>query len=73
MPLKISLWLQNANGTFMQYSVQFFTGFDTEVDGQRIEFKNYSITFMGDPVDWKEPYLDIVAANGIANLGWIFQ
>jgi len=69
---KVYLFL-NTNGTFMQYSVQFFTGFDTEVDGQRVEFKNYSITFMGDPVDWTLPYLDIVAANGISTLGWLFQ
>lgn len=69
---KVYLFL-NSNGTFMQYSAQYFTGYDTEVDGQRVEFKNYSITFMGDPVDWTLPYLDIVAAGSISSLGWLFQ
>lgn len=68
---KIYLFL-NANGTFMQYSASFWTGFDTDVDGQSVEFKNYALTFMGDPVDWTTPYLDIVAAGGTAGLGWLF-
>lgn len=69
---KVYLFL-NPNGTFMQYSVDFWTGFNTDVDGQRIEFKNYAVTFMGDPVDWTTPYLDIVAAGATSTLGWIFS
>ena len=68
---KIYLFL-NKNGTFMQYSALFWTGYDTDVDGQSVEFKNYSITFMGDPVDYTTPYLDIVEAGATANLGWLF-
>lgn len=69
---KVYLFL-NPNGTFMSYNAHFFTGYDTEIDGQNVEFKNYSITFMGDPVAYTTPYLDIVAAGNDPNLAWLFQ
>ena len=69
---KIYLFL-NKNGTFASYSAHFFTGYDTEVDGKNVEFKNLSLTFSGDPVNYTLPYLDIVAANSVDTLGWLFQ
>jgi len=69
---KIYLFL-NSNGTFMQYSLNVFTTYNTDVEGQRIEGKSYTVTFMGDPVNWTTPYLDIVAAGGTSGLGWLFQ
>jgi len=64
---------KNPNGTFASYSLHAWTGFDTEIDGTSIEFKNLALTFMGDPVNWTTPYLDIVAAGAIGSLGWLFQ
>lgn len=64
---------KNPNGTFMSYSAHFFTGQDTEIEGQNVEFKNYNITFYGDPVTYTTPYLDIVAAGNDPNLAWLFQ
>lgn len=69
---KIYLFL-NKNGTFAQYTASFWTGYDTEVDGKNIEYKNYALTFMGDPVNFRLPYFDIVAAGSIDHLGWLFQ
>jgi len=69
---KIYLFL-NANGTFANYTAHFWTGYDTEIDGTNVEFKQYSITFNGDPVNWTLPYLDIVAAGAEATLGWLFE
>lgn len=62
----------NKNGTFMRYTAQFWTGYDTDVEGKAIEVKNYNLLFMGDPVQWTTPYLDIVEAGGMANLSWLF-
>jgi hypothetical protein len=69
---KIYLFL-NSNGTFANYTAHFWTGYDTEIDGTNVEFKQYSITFNGDPVNWTLPYLDIVAAGAEATLGWLFE
>lgn len=69
---KIYLFL-NSNGTFAQYSVHFFTGFDTEIEGENVEYKNYSITFTGDPVNYTTPYLDIIASSAEAQLGWLME
>lgn len=69
---KIYLFL-NPNGTFASYTAHFFTGFDTEIDGQNVEFKNYVLTFNGDPVNWTTPYLDIIEASAEAQLGWLFS
>lgn len=69
---KIYLFL-NKNGTFAQYTASFWTGYDTDVDGKNIEYKNYALTFMGDPVNFRLPYFDIVAAGSIDDLGWLFQ
>lgn len=69
---KIYLFL-NSNGTFANYTAHFWTGYDTEIDGTNVEFKQYSITFNGDPVNWTLPYLDIVAAGAEASLGWLFE
>lgn len=64
---------RNNNGTFAQYTSNYWYGYDTDVDGKNIEYKNYSLTFMGDPVNFILPYFDIVAAGSIDDLGWLFQ
>jgi hypothetical protein len=69
---KIYLFL-NENGTFANYTAHFWSGYDTEIDGTSIEFKQYSITFNGDPVNWTLPYLDIIAAGAESTLGWLFE
>lgn len=69
---KIYLFL-NSNGTFANYTAHFWTGYDTEIDGTNVEFKQYSITFNGDPVNWTLPYLDIIAAGAQTDLGWLFE
>jgi hypothetical protein len=69
---KIYLFL-NENGTFANYTVHLWTGFDTEIDGTNVEFKQYSITFNGDPVNYTTPYLDIIAAGAESTLGWLFE
>lgn len=69
---KIYLFL-NDKGGFMSYSIHHFIGYDNEVDGQSIEFKNYVISFVGDPLKLRTPYLDIVAAGAVADLGWLFN
>lgn len=69
---KIYLFL-NENGTFASYTAHFFTGWDTEIDGQNVEFKNYNITFNGDPAKFTTPYLDIVAAGNDPDLAWLFS
>lgn len=69
---KIYLFL-NPNGAFAQYSVHFFTGFDTEIEGENVEYKNYAITFTGDPVNYTVPYLDIIASSAEAQLGWLIE
>ena len=69
---KIYLFL-NPNGTFANYTIHLWTGFDTEIDGTNVEFKQYSITFNGDPVNWTTPYLDIIAAGAESTLGWLFE
>jgi len=70
---KIYLFLDK-NGAFMSYSPNFFTGWDNEVDGQTIEFKNYVINFVSDPLARLSlPYLDIIGANAVAQLGWLYQ
>lgn len=69
---KIYLFL-NKNGTFSKYSVHFFTGFDAEIEGESVEYKNYAITFMGDPVNYTTPYLDIIASEAEAQLGWLME
>lgn len=63
---------KNPNGTFASYSAHFFTGFDTEIEGKNVEFKNYVITFNGDPVQYTTPYLDIVASGNDPLLSWLF-
>ena len=68
---KIYLFL-NPNGTFASYSAHFFTGYSTDIEGQNIEFKNYVITFNGDPVDYTTPYLDIVASGNDPDLAWLY-
>lgn len=70
---KIYLFL-DAKGAFLPYSANFFTGFDNEIDGQTIEYKNYVLNFVGDPLArLRTPYLDIIQAGGVAQLGWLYQ
>lgn len=69
---KIYLFL-NENGTFASYTVNLFTGFDTDIEGKSVEFKNYEITFHGDPVDYTTPYCDIIAAAATTELGWLYE
>lgn len=70
---KIYLFL-NEQGGFMSYSAHFFTGFDNEVDGSTFEFKNYMIEFVGDPLkSLRTPYLDIVLAGAVDDLGWLYN
>lgn len=69
---KIYLFL-NENGTFASYTVNLYTGFDTEIDGQSVEFKNYEVTFFGDPVNYTTPYLDIIASGSQSDLGWLYE
>lgn len=70
---KIYLFL-NANGEFTPYSINFWVGFDPEVEGQLIEFKNYMIKFVGDPLsEVTTPYLDIIAAGAESTLGWLYK
>lgn len=70
---KIYLFL-DAKGEFCSYDINFFIGFDGEVEGQSIEYKNLSIRFTGDPLrQITTPYLDIKAAGAESTLGWLYQ
>jgi hypothetical protein len=69
---RIYLFLDK-NGNFMAYNVNYFIGWDNEVEGQSVEFKNYIITFVADPLSQiVTPYLDI-PLSGNTNLGWLYQ
>jgi hypothetical protein len=70
---KIYLFL-DANGEFMSYDINHWIGFDQDVEGKSVEFKNYMIEFVGDPLRQVTiPYLDIVAAGAQSTLGWLYQ
>lgn len=70
---KIYLFL-DSKGEFMGYDINYWIGFDNEVDGQSIEFKNYQINFIGDPLrQITTPYLDIKLAGAETELGWLYQ
>lgn len=70
---KIYLFL-DSKGEFCSYDINHFIGFDGEIDGLSIEYKNLSIRFMGDPLrQITTPYLDIKAAGAEATLGWLYQ
>lgn len=70
---KIYLFLDQ-NGNFMSYDVNFFTGWDNDIDGLSVEFKNYIINFVADPmINVTTPYLDIPLAGAQATLGWLYQ
>jgi len=63
-----------SNGEFMPYDVNYWIGYDSEVDGKLVEYKNYQLTFVGDPLrQITTPYLDIKAAGAEATLGWLYQ
>lgn len=70
---KIYLFL-DSKGEFCSYDINYFIGFDNEVEGKSIEFKNYVIDFVGDPLrQITTPYLDIKAAGAESTLGWLYQ
>lgn len=70
---KVYLFL-NAAGEFMAYDISYFIGFDAEVEGQMVEYKNYQLDFVGDPLrQITTPYLDIRAAGAESTLGWLYQ
>jgi len=70
---KVYLFL-NSLGEFCSYDINYWIGYDTEVDGQNVEFKNYMIDFIGDPLKQiTTPYLDIPAAGAEATLGWLYK
>jgi hypothetical protein len=71
---RIYLFLDQ-NGNFMSYSLQAFTGWDGEVEGQSVEFKNYVLTFVADPmISIVTPYLDLKLADPTDTLGiaWLY-
>ena len=60
----------------MSYDVHFFTGWDIEVDGKSVEFKNYVLNFVADPlITIVTPYLDLQLADPTdsLNLAWMYQ
>jgi hypothetical protein len=64
----------NEKGEFCSYDINYWIGYDNEVDGQCVEFKNYAIDFVGDPLrQITTPYLDIIEAGAQASLGWLYQ
>jgi hypothetical protein len=70
---RIYLFL-NEQGEFMDYDINFWTGWDNDVDGQSVEFKNYALNFIGDPLKYATtPYLDIIASGAQSDLGWLYQ
>jgi hypothetical protein len=70
---KIYLFL-NSKGEFCSYDINYFIGYDHDVEGQSVEFKNYIIDFVGDPLrQITTPYLDIIAAGAQSTLGWLYQ
>lgn len=71
---KVYLFLNSA-GEFMSYDINFWTGWDQDVDGQSVEFKNYMIDFTADPLaTMTTPYLDIPAADPTNTLDifWLY-
>lgn len=70
---RIYLFL-DSKGEFMAYDINHWIGFDAEVEGQLVEYKNYQLTFVGDPLrQITTPYLDIKAAGAESTLGWLYQ
>lgn len=72
---KIYLFLNEQND-FMDYDQNFWTGYDTEVEGQTVEYKNFALNFVGDPLKkQKLPYLDLAAADPTdsLSLGWMYK
>lgn len=70
---RIYLFLDN-KGQFMSYDINFFTGWDNDIDGKSVEFKNYILNFVGDPmINVVAPYLDIIEAGAEPDLGWLFE
>lgn len=72
---RIYLFLDQ-NGQFMSYDVNFFTGWDIEIDGKSVEFKNYVLNFVADPMIGQIlPYLDLSLADptDTLNLAWMYQ
>lgn len=64
----------DSKGEFMSYDVNYFIGYDSDVEGQLVEYKNYVINFTGDPLrQITTPYLDIKAAGAESTLGWLYQ
>ena len=64
----------NELGEFCAYDINFFTGWDTEVDGTCVEFKNYAIEFVGDPQKTlRTPYLSIPDAGVQSSIGWMYE
>lgn len=64
------------NGNFMSYDQHYFTGWDNDVDGQSVEYKNFVITFAADPfISVVTPYLDLKLADPTDSLGiaWLYQ
>lgn len=71
---RIYLFLDQ-NGAFMSYSLQSFIGWDGEVEGQSVEFKNWMINFVADPLaQMVTPYLDLKLADpgNALDLGWMY-
>jgi hypothetical protein len=70
---RVYLFLDEKN-EFCGYDINFWIGYDQEVEGKSIEFKNYMIEFVGDPLkNITTPYLDIIGAGAQSTLGWLYQ
>lgn len=72
---RIYLFL-DANGRFMDYDQNYFTGWDIEVDGKSVEYKNYVLNFVADPlITIVTPYIDLALADPTdsLNLAWMYQ
>lgn len=69
---EIRLFLDE-NGNFMSNTLNVYLADDTDVENQCIEYKNISLTFVGDPRKFNAPYLDIQGAGANATLGWLYK
>jgi len=58
----------------MAYDLNCWIGYDQDVEGKLVEYKNYQLDFVGDPLrQITTPYLDIKAAGAESTLGWLYQ
>lgn len=64
----------NEDGEFMDNVLDTFVGYDDEVEGQCVEYKQYTVKFSGDPLSSRIlPYLSIPLSGAQATLGWLSE